>query len=70
MRVMVIPVIVGALGTVTKSLEKTVGIGNQMKNKDHTDDCIINIRLNIRKRSGHMKRLAAIQISGKKTLAV
>ena len=36
MRLLVIPVVIGALGTVPKSLEKGTGnVGNQRMNQDH-----------------------------------
>ena len=44
MRVTVIPIVIGALGTFAKNLEKTTGeIGNQMKNRDYRDHSSVKI---------------------------
>ena len=50
MRVTVIPIITGALGTVNKCLEKrTEGVLNQPTNRDHLDYSIVEIGQNIEK---------------------
>ena len=43
MKVTVVPVVFGAPKTVNKSLEKTGGTGNQMKNLHETDENIVKI---------------------------
>ena len=44
MRLNMIPIVIGVLGTVTKGLEKQPeGIGNQGKNGDYSDSSIISI---------------------------
>ena len=44
MRMTVIPILVGAIGTVSKDLEKeNGGIENQRKNRDHPDQYIFKI---------------------------
>ena len=43
MRTMMIAIVVGALGTIPKGLEKTVGTGNQSKNRDHPNYNICTI---------------------------
>ena len=62
MRVTGIPVVVGALGTVPKGVEKEPeGIGNQRKDQDHPNYRVVKISLNTQKCSGDLRRLAVTQ---------
>ena len=61
MRVTVIPVAVGALGTVLNGLEKTGGIGSNKKTQNYSDHSIVEISLNTEKSPGDLRRLAITQ---------
>ena len=62
MRVTVIPIVVGALRTVPKGLEKGVGIvRNWRKNRDHSDYNIIQISQSTEKSPGDLRKLAVSQ---------
>ena len=66
MRVTVIPVVFGALGTVSKGLEKGTGINeNQRKNRDHTNYSIVEIGQNTEKSPLDLRRLVVIQTTVK-----
>ena len=57
-----VPIVVGALGTVPKDMEKKNGeIGNQRKNRHNLDDGIIMIGYNTEKSPGDLTRLPVIQ---------
>ena len=61
-RVTVIPIVVGALGSVPKSLgEETGGIGNQKKNRDHPDFTIAEISQNTKESPGDRSRFTVTQ---------
>ena len=61
-KVKVIPVIIGGIGTVSKSLEKDwKNVGNQRKNRDHSEHTIVKIGLTTQKSLGGMRRLAVLQ---------
>ena len=51
---MIIQIVIGALGTVTK---KTGGLGNNRTSRDHPNYCIIEIGQNIEKNPGDFRRL-------------
>ena len=72
MKVMVIPVVIGALVTVTKELiEGSGGFGNKRTRTDHPNYRIINIGQNTEKSPGDLKRLAVTQtIIGNHQLAL
>ena len=58
MKVMVIPIVIGALDTVTKGLIKgTVGLENKRTSGDHPNDSIIKIDQNTKKSPGDLRRL-------------
>ena len=59
-----IPVVVGALKTVTQSPEKKTR-GNQRENRDHPDHNIVNISYYFLKIPLDHKRITVIQTSGK-----
>ena len=62
MKVTVIPIVVGALGTVPKGIGKgTGGLGNKRISRDHPNYIIIKIGLNTGKSPGDLKRLAVTQ---------
>ena len=61
MKVTVIPVIVGTLGTVSNGKEKIERIGNQRKNRDHLDHSIVKIGKNIQKSRLDLRRIAVTQ---------
>ena len=66
MRVTVIPIVVSALGTVSKSLVKKSGrIGNQWKNQDHSDYSIVKTNLNTQKSLRDVMGLAVTQTTVK-----
>ena len=59
MGVTLILIIIGALGTVPKGLEKRLrGIGNQRKNQYHPDYSIAEIGQNTEKCPGNLRKLA------------
>ena len=55
-----IPIDVGALGTVPKGLEKVGGNGNQWKNGDNVDQSNVKIDENIETNSGDLRILRLI----------
>ena len=59
MKVTIIPIVIGVLGTVTKGLLK--GVGNKRTNGDHPNYCIIEIGQNTEKSPRDLKRLAVTQ---------
>ena len=62
MRVMVISVVVCALGMVLEGFEKkTVGIGNQRNNWDHTDHSIVKISKKTLKNLRELRRPTVTQ---------
>ena len=61
-RVTVIPIVVGALRMVPKSLEKGWRVGNQRKNWDHPGYSIVENGQNTEKCPGDLRRLAVTQI--------
>ena len=62
MKVTVIPIVIGALGTVTKRIVKGIG-GNENKKTsgDHAIDCTVKIGQTTEKIPGDLKRLAVTQ---------
>ena len=57
MKVTVIPMVVVALGTVTKGLGENIGgIGNQWKNRDYPDHSIVEIGQNTNGREDITKK--------------
>ena len=59
MKVRFIPIVIGALGTVTKGLGKrTWGLENKRISGDHQNYCIIQIGQNTEKSPGDLKRRA------------
>ena len=56
-----IPVIIGTLGTVSKSMEKTGRTENQRKNRDYPNYSILNIGLNSGKSFRDRRRFAITQ---------
>ena len=67
MKMTVIPIVIGVLGTVTKRL--ILGLKyfeNKRTNGDHPDNNIIYISLISEKSPGDLSRLAVIQIPGEK----
>ena len=62
----VIPIVIGALGTVIKRLGTGIGrLGNKRTSGDHLDYIIVEIGQNSEKSSGDLKRLAVTQTSVK-----
>ena len=62
MKVTVIPIVIGALGTVIKILIKnTGGLGDKRMSGDHLNYCIVEIGQNTEKSSGDLRRLAFTQ---------
>ena len=56
-------IVVGALRTFPKGLERGIKtVGNQRKNRDHTDLSIVKIDYNTEKSPGDLRRLAVTQI--------
>ena len=54
-----IPIVVGALGTVSNGFEKkNERIGNQRNNRDHLDSSIVVISQNTQKSPGELRRLS------------
>ena len=59
MKVTFIPIVIGALGTVTKGqIKEFWGHGNKRANGDHPNYCIIEIGQNIEKSPGDLRRHA------------
>ncbi len=62
MKVMFIPIMIGAFGTVTKGLIKGLeDLGNHRTSGDHPNYCIIEISQNTEKSPGDLRRLAVSQ---------
>ena len=62
MRETVIPVVVGALGTFPKSLEKILKeVGNQKKNRSNLDQSIVKIKQNTEKSPGDVRKFVVTQ---------
>ena len=59
MKVTIIPIVVGALGTVTKGLVQ--GLGNNRTSGDHPNYCIIEISQNTEKSPGDLRKLVVTQ---------
>ena len=59
MKVTIIPIVIGAPGTVTKGLIK--GLGNKRTSGDHLNYYIIEIGRNTQKSPGELRRLAVTQ---------
>ena len=60
MKVTVIPIVIGALGTITKGT-KAGGLGNKRTSGDHSNYSIVEIRQNTEKSPGDLRRLAVTQ---------
>ena len=58
MKVMIIPIVIGALGTVIKKLEE---LGNNRSNGDNLNYCFIEIDQNTKKSPGDLKKLFITQ---------
>ena len=62
MKVTVIPIVIGALGTIPKDLGKDAErVGNNRTSGDHPDNSIIKISQNTEKSPEDLKRIAVIQ---------
>ena len=62
MKVKIILIVIGVLGT------ETGGLGNNMTSGDHPNDCIIEIGQNTEKRPGCLRKLAVTLTPMGKTL--
>ena len=63
MKVMVIPIVIGSLGRVTKGLIQGLGgFGDKRTSGDHPNDSIIMIGQNTETIPGDLRRLATTQI--------
>ena len=61
-----IPIVIGALGTVTKGLLKgTEGLGHNRSSEDHSNYSIIEIGQNTEKSPGDLRSLSVDRISVK-----
>ena len=63
LKVSIIPIVIGALGAITKGLIK--GTGRHGNNGTSIDYCIVEISQNIEKSPGDLRRLAVTQTSVK-----
>ena len=62
MQVTMIPIVIGAFGTVTKRITKgTRGLGSWRTSGDHPNDSIIENGQNTEKSPGNLRRLAVTQ---------
>ena len=62
MKVTSIPIVVGALGTISQRIGKRSGrLRNQRTSKDHPDDSITKIVQNTEKSPVYLRRLAVTQ---------
>ena len=62
MKVTVIPIVTGALGTITRRLvQETGGLRNKRTCGDHLNYCIIKIGQNTEKCPGDLRRIAVTQ---------
>ena len=62
MQVTIIPIVIGAFGTVTKGLLKgTGGLGRWWMSGDHPNDSIFENGQNTKKSPGDLRRLAVTQ---------
>ena len=61
MKVTVIPIVIGALGTISKVLIKGLEDKNQRMNRSHSDYSIIKIGQNPEESAGGLRRLAVTQ---------
>ena len=62
MKVTVIPIVIGALGTGHRWIDKgTVGLGNKKTSGDHPDCSITKISQDIEKSPGEWRRFAVAQ---------
>ena len=62
MKVTIKPIVIGALGTVTKRIStRSGGLGNYRTGGDHQNYCIIEIGENTEKSPGDLRRLVVIQ---------
>ena len=59
MQVTIIPIVIGAFGTVTKGLLK--GLGGWRMSGDHPNDSIVENCQNTKKSPGDLRRLTVIQ---------
>ena len=65
-KLMLIPIVIGALGTVTKGLIKGLGgLGNNRMSRDNPNYCIIEIGQNTEKSHRNLRRLTVTQTSVK-----
>ena len=63
MKMTVILIVVGTVGTVNKRTDKvTGGLGNKRTSRDRPNNSIIKIDQNIEKSPGDLRRLAVTQI--------
>ena len=66
MKMTVILILVGALGTPSKRfIKETAGTGAYRKNRNHIDHRMVKISLNTKQSPGDLKRLAVTQTSEK-----
>ena len=62
MKVTVIPIVIGALGTVTKGLVKGLrGVGNKRTSGDHLNYSTLKISQNTEKSSGNLRTLVVAE---------
>ena len=60
-KVTVIPIVISALGTITKGLVQDRRLGNKRTNGDHPNYSIVEIGQNTEKSPGNSRRLAVTQ---------
>ena len=66
MKVAIVLIVIGALGTVTKDLvQMTGGLGNKRTSGDHPTYCIIEIGQNTKKSPGDLRRLVFTQTTAR-----
>ncbi len=66
MKVIIIPIVIGALGIITERLvTRTRGHGNKRTSGENPNYCIIEIDQNTEKSPGDLRRLAVTQTPAK-----
>ena len=65
MKMTVLPIVNGALGTITKGIRE---LGNKRTSRDHPDYSIIKISQNTEKSPGDLRKFAVTQNSSEKPL--
>ena len=64
-KVTIIPIVIGALGTVTKGLLQRLGLGNNRMSGDHLNYCFIEITQNTEKSPDDLGRLLPLWLQWK-----